>query len=388
MEGKDKFGGFDSLVDTFLPTENESKESVVDPEDIKKQMEELDNQEDKDDDSKKPEVKEDETKKSSKKSEPVDEIDDKSDDKIDNSTKEDDTENKEDVSLNVEDIEETELVGAFADLFAEELKWEYGDEEKPKSMKELVDFMQNVIAENSQPNYATDEVKELDEFVRNGGSVKDYYNTVYSTELNLDKIDTSKEFNQKAIIRENLRNRGYSETRIEKLITRYEETSTMEEEAQDSLEEVKEFREKSKAELLDKQKKLQEEGAKAQHEFISNVEKVIKDSTNIRGIELSSKEKQELFDYIFKPERDGSTKYQKDYNSNLKNLVESAYFTMKGDTLVQQIQKKATTSAAKDLISKLKTKGKSTKNTVSEQEGSNSKVTQLWEIASKELRTF
>lgn len=388
MEGKDKFGGFDSVVDTFLPTENESKENVVGPEDIKKQMEELDNQEDKEDDSKEPEVKKDEPKKSSKKSEPVEEIEEESDDKIDNSTKENDTENKEDVSLNVEDIEETELVGAFADLFAEELNWEYGDEEKPKSMKELVDFMQNVIAENSQPNYATDEIKELDEFVKNGGSVKDYYNTVYSTELNLDKIDTSKEFNQKAIIRENLRNRGYSETRIEKLITRYEETSTMEEEAQDSLEEVKEFREKSKAELLDKQKKLQEESAKAQHEFISNVEKVIKDSTNIRGIELSSKEKQELFDYIFKPERDGSTKYQKDYNSNLKNLVESAYFTMKGDNLVQQIQKKATTSAAKDLISKLKTKGKSTKNTVSEQEGSNSKVTQLWEIASKELRTF
>ena len=381
METSNKFGGFDSIVNSILPNQDEDK-LTVDPEDIEKEMEKLDGEDSK---SEEPEDKED--KKENKSSEEIDPSKRLGEEHEDD-TKDDNEEDKEGSKLNPEDLEESDIVDVFSDLFAEELGWEYGEDEKPKSIKELVNYMQNIIETNSTPKYSNDQVRELDEFVRNGGKVRDYYATSFSTEIDLDKVDLTKESVQKAVIKENLKNRGYSEARIDKLITRYEDTATLEDEAKDSYEEVKEFREKSKAELLSNQQKVKAEEENAERQFISNVEKIISDSTDIRGIELSSKEKRELFDYIFKPDRDGATKYQKDYNSNLKNLVESAYFTMKGDKFVQQIQNKAKTSAAKDLITKLKTKGKSTKNTVSEQDDNNRKVTQLWEIASKELKTF
>jgi hypothetical protein len=44
------------------------------------------------------------------------------------------------------------------------------------------------------------------------------------------------------------------------------------------------------------------------------------------------------------------SQYQKDFNKNLsKNLIESAYFTMKGDALVSDAKRTGETSAAEKL---------------------------------------
>jgi len=390
MEETKKFGGFDSVIDTFLPL-NQGNETIMDPEDIEREMEKLDFKDTTEEKEESDETKE-EVKIPKKSSKPEDKSVEK--DEKEKSEKEDDKNStKSSVKSDEEEYEEVEyeeadLVDAFSDLFAEKLGWKYEKDEKPKSVEELIDYMQGVIDNNSQPRFANDDVKEINEYVEKGGKLEDLYKAIYKSDISIDDLDLTNELNQKSIIKENLRNRDYSEQRIEKLISRYEEQGALEEEAKDSLEEVKEYREKTKTQLLERQKKVQAEEIKAQHEFVQNVEKIVTDSQNIRGIELSSKEKEELLEYIFKPDRDGMTKYQKDYNANLKNLVESAYFTMKGDKLVQEIQKKATSEATKGLKLKLRTKGKSTKNTESETEDNNSKVTQLWEIASSALKSF
>ena len=380
---KATFGGFDALVGNFLSKDSEEKrigqesEPTVDPEDIKREMEALDNPEE--DESEKSDPAE--NKKSTKKvEEQEDEIEEEEE-----STEETSTSTNPDGDE--EDIEELELVTAFADLFAEELGWEFGEDEKPTNAKELVKYMQNIIETNSEPKYASDEIKELDEFVKEGGNLRDFYSKVYTPEINLDKIDLEKESHQKLVIQSNLKHKGYSEARIEKLIARYEEAGSLEDEAKDSYEEEQEFEKKSKKELLEQTKKQADESMKEQLKFVQNVEEIIKSSPTIRGIDISEKDKKSLMEYIFKPEADGTTKYQKDYSSNLKNLVESAYFTMKKDTLVQQIEKKASTDAIKNLKLKLKTKGKTTKNSVSE-ENYDTKVAKLWEMASEKLTTF
>jgi hypothetical protein len=386
MAEESKFGGFESAFDAFLPI-GDSNEHSIDPEDIKKEMEKFDDLESNKSDDKNDEPNTEDKNTPDKSTKPdnnkksVEKVDDVS------STDIDDKKSIEDDELTEVEYDEEELVDTFADLFVEELDWKFEEGEKPKSVKELVEYMKDIIEENSAPKYASDEVKELDDFVKRGGDLGDFYKKVYSAEINIDKVDLTKESNQKAVIKENLQNRGYSPERIEKLISRYEDADKLEEEATDSLEEIKEQREKNKVALLETQKKQEEVSIKQQQELISSVQKLIEDATDIRGVELSKKEKQDLIEYIFKPERDGATKYQKAYQSDLRNLVESAFFTMKGKDFVQQIQKKATADATKSLKLKLKTKGKSTKNTVSDQD-SNNKVTQLWEIAGRELKNF
>lgn len=61
---------------------------------------------------------------------------------------------------------------------------------------------------------------------------------------------------------------------------------------------------------------------------------------SIYGIDIPEKDKKALLEYIFKPDADGITRYQKDYAKSLKNLITSAYFTMKGDTLIDIAKKK------------------------------------------------
>jgi len=386
------FGGINSVVDTFLPSNiYGGNETMIDPEDIEKEMEKLDEidpiepNELPDKSEKTPEKS---SKLESKKSIEVDELDIE-DEVLKNIDNKKDIEEKKDEDV-VEEVEyeEADLIDTFTDLFAEELDWKFEEGEKPKSVKELIDYMQNIIEENSVPVYASDEIKELDDFVKQGGDLANYYKKVYSAEVNIDTVDITKESDQKSVIKENLRNRGYSEQRIEKLISRYEDSESLEDEAQDSLEEIKEHRDKTKVQLLETQKKQADAELKQQQELISSVQKIINDATNVRGVELSKKEKQELIDYIFRPEKDGMTKYQKEYNKDLTNLVESAFFTMKGKDFVQQIEKKATADATEKLKLKLKTAGKSTKNTESEHEESTGKVAPLWEIAGRQLRNF
>ena len=61
----------------------------------------------------------------------------------------------------------------------------------------------------------------------------------------------------------------------------------------------------------------------------------IKSLKDVRGIAIPDKDKRTLIDYILKPDADGRTKYQKDYaKGGVKNLIESAYFTMNADKLL------------------------------------------------------
>lgn len=105
--------------------------------------------------------------------------------------------------------------------------------------------------------------------------------------------------------------------------------------------------------------------AEQSHAFFNAVTNDINSLTNIRGISIPKEDRKALFDYIFKVDDNGMSQYQKDFNKNLsKNLIESAYFTMKADTLISNAKKDGETSAAEKLRKMLRhsTKNHSTYN--------------------------
>jgi capsule polysaccharide export protein KpsE/RkpR len=61
---------------------------------------------------------------------------------------------------------------------------------------------------------------------------------------------------------------------------------------------------------------------------------------------------------------------------------------MKGDTLVNNIQKRAASDAVKNLKTKLKAKDNSIKNTGSDMDDSRGSISHLWDIAGAELQSF
>ena len=279
---------------------------------------------------------------------------------------------------------EQDVVDFFTDRFSTELGWELEEEKKPKTVTDVIEYIKDVITVNSKPEYANEEIEKLNEFVANGGDLRKFYSDVYNTP-DFDAASLEDENVQKKILTDNFERLGYTREKINKFISRYEDSGTLQEEAEDAFEGLKEYKREKAEKLLAEQENVRKETVKQQQKFYTDVYNNIEKTDSIRGIPISAKEKKELSDYIFKPEADGFTKYQKDYAKDNRNLIESAYFTMKGDSLIQKVTQKATSQAAKNLQDKLANKGKRVKN-AGTTHGSQGSTLAAWDTVSKQLR--
>lgn len=284
--------------------------------------------------------------------------DDKTKNKKTKKVEEDDDVNNIDDNEDDVDEEESSKVTALFDAIAEELEWEFDDdeeEEKPKTVEELVNYFKEVIKEQSVPQYANEDVAKLDEFVRNGGDLNDYF--TLTPEIDYENFDTTIESNQKQIVNMLLAEKGFNEKQIARKIEKYEDAGILEDEAEDALEAMKEIEETKKEQLLEDQRKQHEQMVARQQKFMDDVVGEINAMKDIRGIKVPEKDKKALLAYIFKADANGKTQYQKDYSKSVKNLIESAYFTMKGDILLDTAKKMGTSSAIKNLKQSLRSTG-------------------------------
>lgn len=281
------------------------------------------------------------------------------------------------------DDDDSELVGNFFDAMSEELGWEFEEgDEKPKSVPELINYFKTVIEENSKPDFASEEIEALDAYVKQGGDLKKYLQI--DAELDLDEIDLDEESNQKAVVKMLLKEKGFSSKQIDKKISKYEDAGLLEDEAQDAIEDLKEIREQRKEQLLKEQEKTHKQYQEQQRAFYTNVVDEIKGLKNIRGIAIPEKDKKVLIDYILKPDADGRTKYQKDYaKGGVKNLIESAYFTMNADKLLEAAKREGNNKAVERFRNSLKSTSVSSK---SKQTQTSSNDEPIWFSAARKLR--
>ena len=254
---------------------------------------------------------------------------------------------------------EKEVSSFVMDRLSDELGFDIDKDAGIDSVKDIVDYLKDVVDEASTPEYASDEVKQLDEFVKSGGKLEDFVNSKAAV-LDLDKMDISSEGNQKRVLEEHLKSLGYNDDRIKKAVDRYEDAGVLEEEAQDALELLKEHRTKQQDQLLEQQKKYAQHVEKQQQEFVSNVQDNIENLKDIKGVPVSNKEKKELLDYIFKTDSDGQTQFQKEFDTQA--LIEAAYFRKMGKNLVLKAKQQGSSDAYKNFHQKLKSSKKRQKS--------------------------
>lgn len=259
------------------------------------------------------------------------------------------------------DVIEAQQVGLLFDAIGQSLGWnmdEIDENDRPLTVDDLAQYFTDVVNQNSVPQYADDRIQQLDEYVKNGGKFEDFY-AKQQQALTLDNIDLEDENNQKAVVREFMQRAGYTDEQINKKITRYEDSDVLYDEAEDALGRLKDIRQKEVEEATRQQEEYarqQEEQSKA---FFNTVTKDINELTNIRGIQVPKEDRKALFDYIFKVDQNGQSQYTKDFNKNLsKNLIESAYFTMKADSLISTAKKNGESSAAERLRNLMRHQGK------------------------------
>ena len=280
-----------------------------------------------------------------------------------------------------DDPGEAEQIGAFFDAFAEANGWSIDEDEKPKNVDELVDYIKNVVETNSVPEYADERIEQLDQYVKNGGKFEDFYQTQQRT-MSYDNIDIEDESNQKQVVRDYYKLQGMSDEQINRKIERYEDADMLEDEATDAVNYLKAY-EQQRAQYMAQQQEAQRQAQEQQAiQFAQDLTNGINSLTNIRGINIPKEDKKALYDYITKTDADGLTAYQKEFNGNLvNNLIESAYFTMKGDALLGEANRNGQTSAANKLRNMLRhqTKNHSSYNVGTE------KQLQIWDVASRYL---
>jgi hypothetical protein len=120
--------------------------------------------------------------------------------RIENSSepKEDETSKEEEIETEEEqeeiDPNEASMVGAFFDAFAESLNWDVTDEERPTSIDGIIKYIEDVVEENSKPEYSDERVAQLDQYIRNGGRFEDFYNN-QSQSIQYDTLDMEDESN-------------------------------------------------------------------------------------------------------------------------------------------------------------------------------------------------
>ena len=266
-----------------------------------------------------------------------------------------------------DDVAEAQQVGLLFDEIGTRLGWNMNDideNDRPLNVEQLAQYFTDVVNQNSVPQYADERIQQLDEFVKNGGKFEDFYSKQQEA-LTLENIDLEDENNQKAVVREFMQRAGYSDEQINRKISRYEDSDVLYDEAEDALGRLKEIRQHEVEEATRKQEeqaRINEEQSRA---FFADVSTNIKNLTNIRGINVPKEDRQALFDYIFKVDQSGQSQYTKDFNKNLvKNLIESAYFTMKADSLISTAKRDGESSAAEKLrkLMRHSTKNHSTYN--------------------------
>lgn len=317
--------------------------------------------------------------KPSKKSKPEDNEEEEEEEEEDNEPN-DDPDN--DIDNNQGEDIESNAVTSFFEALSDKMGWELDeDEEIPQTPEELVEYFKDVIEENSVPQYASEEVEALDNFVKNGGNLRDYFQIDGDLDLEEINIEDS-EVNQKLVIKEFLKEKGFNAKQIEKKLTKYEEAGLLEDEATDALEALRDIKEQKKQELLEAQEKRAKELKKRQQEQFNTVVSELKGMDNIRGIKIPQKDKQTLLEYIFKPTADGKTQYQKDYSKSVKNLLESAYFTMKGDTLLKAAKSEGSNAAINKFKNSLNRTGVSRKT----KRQDNTSTESMWDSFARQLR--
>jgi hypothetical protein len=235
-------------------------------------------------------------------------------------------------------------------------------EEMMNSFKEIIDSNINDYLESLPA-----QLKELVDNYKEGVPFDELLK-IKSDEIRLDAITEEvleeSESKQKEIYKQYLKaTTRFSDSRIEKEVTKAEDLGELLDNAKESLNELKELK---KTELVEVKQREAERQAKAEQErlkTLQDIDKVVKSTKEIiPGIKLTEKEQKELYKMITTPQETRGNQYytaamiarEKDpigFELKLNYFIKQGFFeeNAKFDTIVKKVETKNLTSLEKQI---------------------------------------
>ena len=249
------------------------------------------------------------------------------------------------------------VYSSLAEVVLDELGIEFQKDfltsESPEGLAELI---KNVIKANSEPEFASKEVEDLNKFIASGGKFQDFVKSI-NNELDIDSLDLTKLQNQKLVVEKFYKETTkFSDEKIERLIQRSIEDEDFEEEVKEAAEKLREINASKIETIIIQQKQAQENEIKRYKEIEEANKNLILTATEKElGFSLTQEDRMDLLDFIYKPDpKTGIPEYRKFLDQNPNAYISMAYLVRKNLLNEKNITKKSKEEIFKNIDSNMK----------------------------------
>jgi hypothetical protein len=241
--------------------------------------------------------------------------DEKYDDGIEKSEDIDEDDSNKEITENVtekqpdikgEDNKELSQIGdnSIPDTIVEYIHTRFGleyskDKHKWSSIEDIANFIDNYTALEKEGVFANEEIRNLNEYVEAGGSIEEFFNTIFGNS-SIDGLE------DKEVIIQYFKEQGWKEEKINKKINDFEIDGTLQREANDIREVWKELENENNSKFLEnelaKKKEYDNEIRKMREEY----EKYLLTQNDISGNKLTRDSVEKIKEVLYLPvDKDG-----------------------------------------------------------------------------------
>lgn len=280
--------------------------------------------------------------------ESLEEVEEESVDEESEEVEQEEVEESEEQSIDedeeVSEDEELSVVESIRNSLGFETDQEFEDTEE--GIQLLVEAASQDLAGRTIEAYFEEypDVKELLEYRRMGGDPDKFFQTRFP-EINYSEVELREddEAQQEQIIRQELKSvRGYTSQEIEEEIKDYRNGGILESKARRALAALRAKQEQDSNRLLEEQRETLRQQQKAYEDYTRTVKQKIESSTSFAGIKIPSSKKAEMYDYLFKPVKDGKTQAMLNVeNVSLEQKLAIDYLLMTNFDFSDLVSKKA-----------------------------------------------
>lgn len=228
------------------------------------------------------------------------------------------------------------------------------DEETFEDSEDGLKKLMSDTVEREVQNYKKslpEDVHKLVEFVEAGGNPKDFINAYYN-EVTWSDFEIDNDTTQKIVLREYLKAQGEDVEEIEETLDTYEVSGILEKKAKSALNKLQAYEKSYQEQLVDSQKRYEAEQRTLAKKQYEEFKESLYAKEEIQGFKLTPKMKDNLWDFIMKPDRTGKTGLQKHNETNENAQFMYAYLAM-NDWDLGKLEKQVKNKVNSELASKL-----------------------------------
>jgi len=241
----------------------------------------------------------------------------------------------------------------FASWLGEKGLVDYDEESFEDSEEGLKKLMSSTVEREVEKYKQSlpEDIHKLVEFVEAGGDPKQFMD-IYYNQSSWAEFKLEDEADHKAVLKEYLKAQGEDDEDINETIDTYEVSGILEKKAKTALTKLQNAEKSYQEQLVEQQRKYdaqQKELAKKQYE---EFKERLYAKDEIQGFKLTPKMKDNLWDFIMKPDKTGKTGLQKHNETNENAQFMYAYLAM-NDWDLSKLETKVKNKVSSDLANKL-----------------------------------